>query len=55
MEIKFNKDGDAYGSYNIYQYQYLGDKYDYVQIGEWKEKYIANLNRIEFFSVIFFN
>ncbi|XP_046405665.1 metabotropic glutamate receptor 6 [Ischnura elegans] len=37
-EIRFNKDGDAYGSYNIYQYQRKDDKYDYVQIGAWKEE-----------------
>jgi hypothetical protein len=37
-EIKFNKDGDAFGSYNIYQYQHKEDKkYDYVHIGNWKE------------------
>uniref|UniRef100_A0A336MIS6 CSON002162 protein n=1 Tax=Culicoides sonorensis TaxID=179676 RepID=A0A336MIS6_CULSO len=38
--IRFNKDGDAYGFYNIYQYQYLEDKqkYDYVPIGTWKER-----------------
>lgn len=37
-EIKFNKDGDAFGSYNIYQYQHKEDKkYDYVHIGRWKE------------------
>ncbi|KAG8233701.1 hypothetical protein J437_LFUL013353 [Ladona fulva] len=37
-EIRFNKDGDAYGSYNIYQYQRKDDKYDYVKIGAWKEE-----------------
>ena len=34
--VRFNKDGDAYGSYNIYQYQRTGaNKYDYVRIGDW--------------------
>lgn len=37
-EIRFNEDGDAYGSYNIYQYQRHADgRYDYNQIGAWKE------------------
>ncbi|XP_055372800.1 metabotropic glutamate receptor 8 isoform X2 [Condylostylus longicornis] len=37
--IRFNEDGDAYGFYNIYQYQQTGDsKYDYVQIGRWKQE-----------------
>lgn len=35
--IRFNADGDAYGFYNIYQYQRHEDgKYDYVEIGTWK-------------------
>ncbi|XP_065350296.1 metabotropic glutamate receptor 3-like isoform X1 [Cloeon dipterum] len=38
FEIKFNKDGDAFGSYNIYQYQRKDDKYDYVKIGTWEER-----------------
>jgi metabotropic glutamate receptor 6/7/8 len=37
-EIRFNEDGDALGYYNIYQYQRNEAKYDYVQIGTWKEK-----------------
>lgn len=37
LQIHFNKDGDAYGSYNIYQYQQNDNKYDYVPIGTWKE------------------
>lgn len=36
-QIRFNQDGDAYGYYNIYQYQRHGKKYDYIQIGTWKE------------------
>lgn len=37
-EIRFNIDGDAYGSYNIYQYQKHDDgKYDYSLVGSWKE------------------
>ncbi|CAG0880569.1 unnamed protein product [Cyprideis torosa] len=39
QEVKFNPVGDAYGSYNIYQYQQLPNgKYDYVPIGDWKNK-----------------
>ncbi|CAH1377671.1 unnamed protein product [Tenebrio molitor] len=46
--VKFNKDGDAFGSYNIYQYQRHEDgKYDYSQIGSWKEKLDLNLSRIQ--------
>lgn len=37
FQIRFNKDGDAYGYYNIYQYQRHGKKFDYIQIGTWKE------------------
>lgn len=37
-EIRFNEDGDALGYYNIYQYQRNESKYDYVQIGTWKER-----------------
>ncbi|XP_076382238.1 metabotropic glutamate receptor 8 isoform X2 [Megalopta genalis] len=37
-EIKFKADGDAYGFYNIYQYQRnKDDTFDYVLIGTWKE------------------
>ncbi|XP_066584649.1 metabotropic glutamate receptor 7-like isoform X2 [Prorops nasuta] len=37
-EIKFNADGDAYGFYNIYQYQRKEDgRFDYTLIGTWKE------------------
>lgn len=34
--IQFNEDGDAYGFYNIYQYQHNEGKFDYVEIGTWK-------------------
>jgi hypothetical protein len=37
-EIRFNEDGDAFGYYNIYQYQSNDTKYDYIQIGTWKER-----------------
>lgn len=37
-EIRFNEDGDAYGYYNIYQYQKNDTKYDYIQIGTWRER-----------------
>lgn len=37
-EIRFNEDGDAYGYYNIYQYQNNDTKYDYVPIGTWRER-----------------
>lgn len=36
-QIRFNEDGDAYGFYNIYQYQHHDGKYDYVEVGTWKE------------------
>ncbi|XP_050687348.1 metabotropic glutamate receptor 7-like [Eriocheir sinensis] len=41
-EVKFNADGDAPGSYFIYQYQRVppsphGHDYDYVLIGNWTE------------------
>ncbi|KAK6634454.1 hypothetical protein RUM43_011855 [Polyplax serrata] len=38
-DVRFNEDGDAYGSYSIFQYQKgEDDKYDYVMVGSWKEK-----------------
>ncbi|XP_034939802.1 metabotropic glutamate receptor 8-like [Chelonus insularis] len=37
-EIRFNSDGDAFGFYNIYQYQRTDEnRFDYVPIGYWKE------------------
>ncbi|XP_018331514.1 metabotropic glutamate receptor 7-like isoform X1 [Agrilus planipennis] len=46
-EVKFNADGDAYGSYNIYQYQRHEDgKYDYVPIGSWKERLELDLTKM---------
>ncbi|KAL6267343.1 hypothetical protein P5V15_000418, partial [Pogonomyrmex californicus] len=37
-EIKFNSDGDAYGFYNIYQYQRKDEgRFDYTLIGTWRE------------------
>ncbi|XP_020279613.1 metabotropic glutamate receptor 8-like isoform X2 [Pseudomyrmex gracilis] len=47
-EIKFNADGDAYGFYNIYQYQKNEDgHYDYILIGEWKEELILDINKTQ--------
>ena len=43
-EVKFNPDGDAYGSYTIYQYQkqrndsHAKSVYDYVKIGEYAKE-----------------
>jgi len=48
-EIKFNADGDAYGFYNIYQYQRKEEgRFDYTLIGQWKEKWVVafDSNRI---------
>lgn len=46
--IRFNKDGDAYGFYNIYQYQYKDGKYDYVQVGTWKESLDLKNNSLRY-------
>ncbi|XP_053982400.1 metabotropic glutamate receptor 8-like [Hylaeus volcanicus] len=44
-EIKFKADGDAYGFYNIYQYQRNEDgRFDYVLIGTWKEELTLDIN-----------
>ncbi|KAL7288728.1 hypothetical protein TKK_0017453 [Trichogramma kaykai] len=44
-EIKFNADGDAYGYYNIYQYQRGEDgRYNYTLIGHWKERLDLEIN-----------
>lgn len=37
--VRFNKDGDAYGSYHVFQYQYNGSKYDYIQVGDWSDSF----------------
>lgn len=37
----FNNDGDAPGSYFIFQYQKLGhSSYEYVRIGNWTERLV---------------
>ncbi|XP_025264980.1 metabotropic glutamate receptor 8 isoform X1 [Camponotus floridanus] len=44
-EIKFNADGDAYGFYNIYQYQRKEEgRFDYILIGKWKEELSLDIN-----------
>ncbi|XP_076545118.1 metabotropic glutamate receptor 8 isoform X1 [Osmia lignaria lignaria] len=44
-EIKFKSDGDAYGFYNIYQYQRNNDgRFDYVLIGTWREELSLDIN-----------
>ncbi|XP_076681819.1 metabotropic glutamate receptor 8 isoform X2 [Andrena cerasifolii] len=44
-EIKFKSDGDAYGFYNVYQYQKNDDgRFDYILIGSWKEELSLDIN-----------
>ncbi|XP_039310156.1 metabotropic glutamate receptor 8 isoform X2 [Solenopsis invicta] len=44
-EIKFNSDGDAYGFYNIYQYQRKDEgRFDYTLIGTWREELSLDIN-----------
>ena len=55
MVVKFNSDGDAPGSYDIFQYQRVGKesnfmkterntRFDYVSIGEWaNERYVHSI------------
>ncbi|XP_015120349.1 metabotropic glutamate receptor 2 [Diachasma alloeum] len=44
-EIRFNADGDAYGYYNIYQYQKNEEgRFDYTRIGSWKEILTLDIN-----------
>ncbi|KAL3289431.1 hypothetical protein HHI36_022856 [Cryptolaemus montrouzieri] len=46
-EVRFNNDGDAFGHYNIYQYQlHEESKYDYRQIGSWKERLYLNIGSL---------
>ncbi|KAL2093694.1 hypothetical protein ACEWY4_011006 [Coilia grayii] len=42
--VKFDAYGDGMGRYNIYNYQRLpgGDRYSYVQVGEWAETLTLN-------------
>lgn len=49
--VRFNKDGDAYGSYSFYQYQRHGSKYDYVRIGDWSASWVVCLLYFLFFWV----
>ncbi|KAK2710743.1 hypothetical protein QYM36_012050 [Artemia franciscana] len=44
--VRFNKDGDAYGHYFIYQYQNLGNRYDYVHIGNWSASLSINASQL---------
>ncbi|KAE8745293.1 hypothetical protein FOCC_FOCC007978 [Frankliniella occidentalis] len=44
-EIRFNKDGDAYGSYHIYQYQRNGSKFDYNRVGSWEKSLDFDKNK----------
>lgn len=44
--VRFNKDGDAYGSYSFYQYQRHGSKYDYVRIGDWSASLVLNMSML---------
>lgn len=50
-DIRFNEDGDAYGYYNIYQYQKHDSKYDYVPVGTWRERYNKFLYLFNFFPL----
>ncbi|KAK0093697.1 hypothetical protein PV326_012905, partial [Microctonus aethiopoides] len=44
-EIRFNDDGDAFGYYNIYQYQrHDENRFDYVLIGSWKKVLSLDIN-----------
>lgn len=43
--VKFNqKNGDAYGVYDIFQYQKRGNKYEYYHVGEWADRLTLNLS-----------
>ncbi|XP_071547188.1 metabotropic glutamate receptor 8-like isoform X2 [Panulirus ornatus] len=47
-EVKFNLDGDAPGSYFIYQYQQISENsYDYVLIGSWSESLQLDISKLE--------
>ncbi|GAB6033504.1 Metabotropic glutamate receptor 8 [Chamberlinius hualienensis] len=46
-EVKFNQAGDAYGSYDIFQYQKLNGKYDYIKIGNWSEGLYLNWEQLK--------
>lgn len=40
-EVKFNNKGDAYGSYDIFQYQKINGRHDYVRVGNWSEGFVV--------------
>ena len=41
--MQFDEKGDGNGKYDIFQYQHIGeDKYNYVQIGEWTDRYVIS-------------
>ncbi|KAK5639566.1 hypothetical protein RI129_012058 [Pyrocoelia pectoralis] len=52
-EIRFNADGDAFGSYNIYQYQRHPDgKYDYIQMELGKKcKLVMDVSKLQWRNV----
>ncbi|KAF7989291.1 hypothetical protein HCN44_007965 [Aphidius gifuensis] len=44
-EIRFNADGDAFGYYNIYQYQRSEEgRFDYTLIGSWENRLTFDMN-----------
>lgn len=45
-EVRFNDAGDAFGFYDIYQYQKLQNGYDYVKIGNWSGSLYLDSDRM---------
>ncbi|XP_071784268.1 metabotropic glutamate receptor 4-like isoform X2 [Asterias amurensis] len=44
--VRFNKDGDRPGSYQLYQYQRRGSEYRYEPIGTWQDKLRLNWSHV---------
>ncbi|KAH9505005.1 Metabotropic glutamate receptor 4 [Bulinus truncatus] len=39
-EVKFNKNGDSLGRYDIFQFQKVNDEFKYIKVGQWLDSFI---------------
>ncbi|XP_014390348.1 PREDICTED: metabotropic glutamate receptor 3 isoform X1 [Myotis brandtii] len=44
--VKFDAFGDGMGRYNVFNFQYVGDKYSYLKVGHWAESLSLDVDSI---------
>ncbi|XP_068406571.1 metabotropic glutamate receptor 3 isoform X1 [Eschrichtius robustus] len=44
--VKFDTFGDGMGRYNVFNFQYVGDKYSYLKVGHWAETLSVDVDSI---------